>query len=236
MNDKRISSWSFTKVLDFERCPFYAYLKYACYIPEPKRPLREGETEQANDRGSRLHEAADQFINRKVNILDPGLRAFKAEFNQLRNGMAENKVTTEEEWGFNREYERTDWKTAWHRSKVDAQYKLDPYRAITIDFKSGRKDGNEAKHGQQLQLYAVDTIMRDPQIEEVTCEAWYLDKDEITTTTYPRAVVLSFKRIWMKRGDAVTNATSFPAKPNKWNCKYCEYGPWNGGQCQRGVR
>ena len=233
---KTITSWSFTKVLDFERCKFYAFLKYACYIPEPARPLLPGQTEQANDRGSRLHEAGDQYVNGKINALDPGLRAFAPEFKQLRHAMALRKVSTEEEWGFDKDYNPTDWKTAWHRSKVDAQYMLNPYHAVTIDYKSGRKDGNEGKHGQQLQLYAVDTVMRMPDVEEVTCEAWYLDKNEITTVTYPRPVVMAFKKSWMQRGKAVTSATDFPPNPNKFTCRYCQYGPWNGGQCQAGVR
>lgn len=233
---KQIHGWSFTKVMDFERCKFYAFLKYACHIKEPERPLLPGQTEQANDRGSRLHAAGESYARGLTPKLDPGLKSFAPEFDELRAGYAKKQVILEDEWGLDRDWNKVEWKSAWLRLKLDAKYKLNPYHAAAIDYKSGRKEGNEAKHGQQLQLYALATVSLDHVVEEVTCEAWYLDKNEITSVTYPRAVAISFKRAWHKRGAAVTDATDFPPSPNKYSCRYCQYGPWNGGQCQAGVR
>lgn len=236
MTEAWISSWSFTRVLDFERCPYYAYLKYALRIKEPQGELRVGQTEQANDRGTRVHQLADQYINSKTDKLDSSLKQFSPEFLRLRWGMTQRKVTTEEEWGFDEDWNIADWRKAWHRSKLDAKYMVDAYRAVVIDFKTGRKDGNEAKHGQQLQLYALDTCLRLPHVEEVTAEAWYLDTDDMTSATYPRPVVMAFRKAWQNRGRKVTQARDFPANPNRFSCRYCMYGPWGSGDCQKGVR
>ena len=233
-----IDSWSFTKVIDYERCPLYAKLKYVAKIPELPRDLPAGQTEQASDRGTRVHKAADDFINKRVDALDPALREFAPEFHRLRAVKAKDpkKVRTEENWGFDREWQPVQWFGAWHRSKVDTEYSLNEYQTIVIDFKTGRRNGNEAKHGQQLQLYGVDTCMRRPLVEEVTAEAWYLDTGEITSAVYPRKVVLAFKKTWANRGLKVTMATEFKANPNRFSCKYCSYGPWGTGHCKVGVR
>ncbi len=231
-----ITSWSFTRVIDYERCPFYAHLKYTARIAEPERELRPGQTEQANDRGSRIHKLADDFINGRQRKLDHTLFPFMKEFRQVRWGKEQGKVSTEEEWGFDHEWNVTEWNRAWHRSKLDIMYKLNAYQAVVIDLKTGRKDGNEAKHGQQLQLYAVDTCLRDAGIEEVTSEAWYLDSGELTSVVYPRKVVLAFKKSWQNRGNKITTATEFPPNPNRFSCKYCGYGPWGTNHCKVGVR
>jgi hypothetical protein len=233
-----IPSWSFTKVLDYERCPLYAKLKYVAKVPELPRELPSGVTEQASDRGSRIHKAADDYINRRTNILDPALKDFSPEFNRVRAVKQHDpkKVGTEEEWGFDRDWQPTQWFIAWHRAKVDIKYTLNPYQVLVIDIKSGRRNGNEAKHGQQLQLYGVDTCMRMPMVEEVISEAWYVDTGELTSATYPRKVVLAFKKSWQNRGLKLTSATDFPPNANRFSCKYCSYGPWGTGHCKAGVR
>ena len=231
-----ITSWSFTRVIDYERCPLYAHLKYTARIVEPERELRPGQTEQANDRGSRIHKLADDFINGRERKLDHTLFGFMREFRQVRWGKENGKVSTEEEWGFDHDWNVAEWSKAWHRSKLDIMYKLNAYQAVVIDLKTGRKDGNEAKHGQQLQLYAVDTCLRDAAIEEVTSEAWYLDSGDLTSVVYPRKVVLAFKKSWQNRGNKITLATEFPPNPNRFSCKYCGYGPWGTNHCKVGVR
>ena len=231
-----INSWSFTRVIDYERCPMYAHLKYGLRIPEPQGELREGQTEHANTRGSRIHQMADDFINGRERKLDHSLFPFMKEFRQVRWGMENGKVETEQEWGFDHDWNITEWKSAWHRSKLDIKYMLNEYTVVVTDLKTGRKDGNEAKHGQQLQLYALDTCMRLPKVEEVISEAWYLDTGELVSNVYPRPVVMAFKKSWQNRGMKLTTATKFPPNPNRFSCKFCMYGPWGSNDCKAGVR
>lgn len=128
------------------------------------------------------------------------------------------------------------WEPAWLRLKLDALVFCSPIEAIAIDYKTGRKFGNEVKHGEQLQLYQLVTFLRFPQLETVHTELWYIDQDDITSMTFSRKRGLLFKEKWDKRGNALTTATDFPPNPNPMSCKWCQYGPWNGGQCSVGKR
>lgn len=128
------------------------------------------------------------------------------------------------------------WEPAWLRLKLDALVFLSPTEAVAIDYKTGRKAYNEVKHGEQVQLYQLVTFLRHPELETVHTELWYFDVDEITQMTFTRSRGLLFKNKWDKRGNALTTATEFPPNPNKHSCKWCQYGPWNGGQCSVGVR
>lgn len=131
------------------------------------------------------------------------------------------------------------WVPAWLRLKLDAMVMHDERTATVIDFKTGRKFGNEVKHGEQLQLYQLVTFLRYPKLETVFAELWYLDQPEgqnLTSQRYLRSQGLRFKTAWDRRGDAITTNTEWAPNPNRFSCQWCQYGPWNGGQCQDGVR
>lgn len=236
-----IPSWSYSKLGDFEKCKFLCWLKHDQKIPEPERPLPAGKTEHANERGSRVHDAAEHyvdgtgpFINELRKFNDP-LSDFPDHFDKLKRLFALGKVELEGEWGMDKEWETTEWKGAWLRLKLDALVHNGKYKAVVIDYKTGKKYGNEIKHAQQLQLYALVTFLRYPYLEEVTSELWYLDVGEITTQTFTRDQALRFKRSFDKRGSDLTSCDVWPANPNKYSCKWCAYGPAGTGDCSVGV-
>lgn len=231
-----ISSWSHSKLGDFEKCKYLAWLKHDQKIPEPERPLKPGQTEHANDRGTRIHQHAEDYVTGKVDAQIPEMREFAQEFDHLRRLYPSGIVSLEGEWAVDRDWMPTDWRTGWHRSKVDAIVLPNKHSAIVIDYKSGKRFGNEVKHAEQTQLYALNAVLRYPEIEEVTTELWYLDVKELTSATFTRAQILRFKPNFDRRGHAVTDCTDFPPNPNVYSCKWCQYGPWNGGQCQVGVQ
>jgi RecB family exonuclease len=230
-----ITSWSFSKLQDFEKCKFLCYLKHDAKVPEPERALRPGQTEHPNDRGSRVHDAAEHFVD-GTGPLIPELRKFELEFNKLRSLYDKQVVELEGEWGMDDGWEIAPWRTAWLRLKLDALVHTGPYSAVVIDYKTGKKFGNEVKHAQQLQLYALVTFLRYPYLEEVTAELWYTDVDDITTQTFTRDQSLRFKQSFDKRGRALTTATAWPPNANKFTCQWCLYGPEHSGHCSVGVR
>lgn len=230
-----ISSWSFSKIGDFEKCKFLCYLKHDQKIPEPERPLRPGQTEHANDRGSRIHDAAEQFV-RGTGPLIPELHKFKDEFEKLKRMYSVGAVELEGEWGMSREWEIAPWQGAWLRLKLDALCHEDEYHAIVIDYKSGRKFGNEVKHGDQLNLYALCTFLRYPLLEEIDVELWYLDVNELTHRHFTRQNSLRFRQSFNSRGSALTDCEKWPPNPNKFSCQWCLYGPEHSGHCAVGVR
>lgn len=235
-----INSWSFSKLQDFEKCKFLAWLKHDQKIPEPERPLPPGKTEHANDRGTRIHTSCELYINGTEHQLAPEADLhFGPQIDLLRVLHADGLVSLEGEWGMDRDWEVCDWKEAWLRLKLDAIVFHGDTEATVIDFKTGRKFGNEIKHGEQLALYQLVSFLRYPKLERVTAELWYLDQkpgENLTSVTFMRDKGLKYRSNFDRRGHKLTTCTSWEPNPNVHSCKWCQYGPWNGGQCQSGVQ
>lgn len=232
-----VPSWSHSKLQDFEKCKFLCWLKHDQKIPEPERPLPPGKTEHANDRGTRVHDNCEQYVRGDVDTLTHEAELhFGPQIDFLRVLHAEGLVSLEGEWGHDKDWMPAPWKTAWLRLKLDVMVLWHPTVATVIDYKTGRKFGNEVKHMEQMQLYALASFMRFPELEVVEVELWYLDQNEVTKMRFMRSQALRFLASYTKRGNALTSCTDWPANPNKFSCKWCQYGPWNGGQCQVGVR
>lgn len=229
-----IKAWSFSSLMDFERCKYYSYLKRVQKIPEPVRPLPPGKLEHANDRGSRIHDTAELFV-RGSGKFSPDLKSFETEFLSMQGQFKKGQVSLEGEWGMSKDWEPAEWKKAWLRLKLDALVFLSPTEAVAVDYKTGRRFGNEVKHAEQLQLYQLVTFLRYPQLETVHTELWYLDQNELASMTFQRHQGLRFKQKWDMRGTKMTSAIDFPANPNMFTCKYCMYGPRGSGVCERGV-
>lgn len=231
-----IKQWSYSKLQVFEQCKLRAKLQYIDKIPEPERPLPPGKTEHANDRGTRVHDAAETFVKDNVRLI-PELQKFEEEYLALRELYREGKVSLEGEWAHNKDWDPVAWNSAdaWLRLKLDAFVHIDPKRATVIDYKTGKLFGNEIKHAEQGQLYMASVFVRYPELEKVTVEFWYLDQDEVTSVTYTKAQSEHFIRKFTQRGDIITSCTDFPANPNIFSCKWCPYGPKGTGHCEVGV-
>jgi len=231
-----ITSWSYSRLTIFEQCKLRAKLAFVDRIPEPERPLPPGKTEHANDRGTRVHDAAERFVRGGVELL-PELAKFRAEFHRLRELYQQGKVSLEGEWAVDREWNPVAWRSndAWARIKLDAFVQLSPTHGVVIDYKTGKLFGNEIKHAEQCQLYQLAAFIRYPKLEVIDVELWYTDQDEITHMRYTREQGLRFFRNFDNRGNKMTDAKEFPANPNIFSCRWCPYGPRGTGHCEKGV-
>ena len=231
-----IHQWSISKAKTFRQCKLRAQLQYGQKIPEPERPLPPGKTEHANDRGSRIHDAAEHYVDGTGQFI-PEMGKFRAEFDSLKQLYADGMVSLEGEWAHDLGWEAVPWraKEAWLRLKLDAIVFLSEYEAVVIDYKSGKKFGNEVGHAEQVQLYQLVSFLRYPKLEIVHTELWYLDVDDITQNTFSRQQGLRFKHNFNRMGTDMTTCTDFPAQPNIFNCRWCPYGPSGTGHCERGV-
>lgn len=235
MLPQTIKSCSPSRLVDYESCPLKAKFKMIDKIPEPERPLPHGKTEHANDRGSRIHTECEAFVN-GTGPMPTEARRFKDELERAKKLFKEGKVAMEGEWGFDREWRPAEWFQAWLRMKLDMLIMLTPRHAVVVDNKSGARFGNEIKHGEQTQLYAAATCIKYPAVEFVTTELWYLDQDELATTSFSRDQAMRIIKPFDKRFKNMTDATVFPARPNIVSCKYCAYHPIRGtGDCKQGV-
>ena len=269
------TSWSHSKAVDFETCKRMFFLKHEEKIPEPERPLPPGKTEHANDRGTRVHDACEAYVNGSSSeIPTEAEKHFGPELDLLRVLHAEGRVSLEGEWAMTRDWEPTGWsgawaevegltptktckalpefgkvtdvlkvggklwtwQPAWLRLKLDAIVFISETEAVVIDYKTGKKFGNEIKHGEQLQLYQLVSFLRYPKLEKVTAELWYLDQNDKTSVSFTRDQGLRFRTRWHQRGSTITSCAQFPPNPNIFSCRYCGYGPWGTGHCEVGKK
>lgn len=235
-----VKSWSHSRLVEFEKCKLRVKLKNVDKIDEPIRPLPPGKTEHANDRGTRIHESCELFVRGDTDELTPEAeKHFGTHLAFLRILHAEGKVSLEGEWGMDEGWNPTDWKTAWHRCKLDAIAFFDKTHAIVIDYKSGKRFGNEIKHGEQMQLYILNAFLRYPTLEYVRAELWYVDLGETAVMEMRRDQALRFKSNFDRRGRRITDCTDFSPSPSYHACHWCMYGPWpehgGSGDCKVGV-
>ena len=231
-----IPSWSHSKLTEFDKCKYRTWLLHDQKIPEPARPLPQGKTEHANDRGSRIHQAAEDYVRGIRPDLIPELNKFEFQIELLAEMFVDGLVSMEGEWALDKDWAPCDWNTGWHRSKVDVIVHHSDERATVIDYKSGRKYGNEVKHAEQMSLYALNAAVRFPKLEVITTELWYVDQNASSVITWPRHKALAMMESFNRRGTALTTCTDWPANPNIYSCQYCMYGPWGTNHCAVGVK
>jgi CRISPR/Cas system-associated exonuclease Cas4 (RecB family) len=225
-----ITSASYTRITDFESCPLKAKFKYFDKIPDPN-------PRTAADRGTAIHLEAEEYV-KGGKALSPFLEKFRPDLTALQEHHRAGRVSLEGEWGFDKEWQPTDWRSAWMRIKADAVCTITPQHAVVIDYKTGRKFGNEIKHSEQLQLYSLAAFLRNPHLEEVTSELWYTDQDELTRLNMTRQQALTkYLKYYDRRARNMTEAKKFPATPSRLACQYCPYKaePNGTGHCLEGV-
>ena len=234
-SDAPIRSWSISRVHDYEKCPYKAHLKYVAKV-ELTEEQRQRLMKYA-DRGSMIHLAGEHYITGERDDLIPEYKDFAVEMQALREMYRQGKVTCEEEWALDRQWAPTAWvgPDTWVRLKLDVCVQLSPTEMLVIDFKSGKKFGNEVKHNEQGQLYAIAAQAYHPEVDTVYVEFWYVDQDDMTQVEYGHKHLTQFKRTLYVRGNRLTTATQFPARANIFNCRYCEYNLNGTGHCELGV-
>lgn len=231
-----IKTWSHSRDTNFRTCNLRAKLLYIDKLKEPRPPLKEGQTEYANDRGTRIHEASELFVKGGVELINE-LETFRPELERARDLYQQGKVSIEGEWAFNDAWQPVGYMSSdvWVRVKLDLLIMVEPDWAVVVDLKTGRRNGNELKHAEQTQLYSVATVLKKPEVKRITTELWYSDANDLARVEYTRDQALRFFKIWNERGLAITNATEFPPNPNKYSCRFCHFGPKGSGVCTVGV-
>ena len=234
---KKISAWSFSRLSKFEQCPYSVYLASIAKEPGPEK---DPDKESAADRGSRIHEEAENFVQGITSDLPSTLSKpkIKQGLEMLKEMYSEGILEIEQDWGFTIDWESCGFfdDNVWLRVKCDVVIHHDKDTATVIDYKTGKSWGNEVKHMQQGQLYAIASFMKYPDLEDIDVEFWYTDEDKITKKRYTRSKMTQKIKKFHERGLRVTTTVIFNAKPNIHNCRWCDYGPNKGtGVCAYGV-
>lgn len=240
-----ISAGSYSRIQVFESCPKRAELAYVQRIKEPDRPPLPNGKEYPNDRGTRVHDQAEEYVRGQRPDLVPELLNFEDELTNLRNIFSQDpsRLVMEDMWTFDDTWtpcSPDDYDSIWLRIKLDVLlFSAQGTKAYVIDYKTGKRYGNEIKHAEQTQLYALATALRYPEVEEIQTELWYTDQDEIAEMHFTREQALKFLKNWNNKMLRMTQAIEFPAKPNMYACRYCpfkegligKFGPEGTGHC-----
>lgn len=235
---KTITSGSFSRLDDYESCALKARYKYVDRIPEPDRgPPPRGLKEWHNDRGNRIHDEAEQFIKGAVDALPNDLNHFSEEMWQARILYEQGRATAEEMWCYDDDWQpvaASDYEATRFRMKADLTVELGPTHRLCVDFKTGKRYGNEVKHEKQKQTYAIGMFLRMPELTKVTTEVWYLDlpDEDVYASILTRKQAFVLLRGLKARNERMTSATIFPPSPNQYNCRWC---PYKEGPCEVAV-
>lgn len=212
-----VGTWSMSRLFDFESCPHSVYLAKVCKAPTPSGPAAE--------RGTQIHNHVEGYIQGEHADVIKEMQGFIKLIDLLRDEYAEARVEVEGDWGFNRQWQTTGWSApdCWARMKLDAIWFESEQSAHVIDWKTGRKFGNELKHNQQGMGYAIAAFARYPQLEYVRIKFAYLDKNDELIGGYTRHQAELLRPMLTERADKMTTCTDFAPKPSFSACRWCPH-------------
>lgn len=223
-----VPAWSYSALKTYESCAYRTYISKVKKVREEFGPAAE--------RGTRIHDEAEQYVRHQTADLPDALKKFEQQFKDLREQFGDAKVETEGEWGFTLNWEPTGWLApdTWARIKLDALVHETETSARVIDYKTGKQFGNEIAHSQQALIYAIGTFFMYPDLEIVNTEMWYLDHGTTMEQTYTRDEAMIFMPKLHERAVTMTTATKFPPNPSNYNCRWCSFGKGPEPYCEWG--
>ena len=220
----KINAWSYSRWSTYDECPQRARFVYIDKLPEPGS--------QAMERGSQIHKTLERYVQDSNAMCE-----IPHEFGRLRGMARVYKVRgakPEVQVAFNRAWQRVDWFSpdVYVRGIFDLVV-VDNGQAVVIDYKTGKYRDS---HEEQGELFALLAFLAYPATSSVRVEFWYVDAkpDERCRTerVYKRVDWLDrLKEKWQRRGDEMTTAEDFPARPGQ-ACRWCHFRAANGGQCR----
>lgn len=229
-----IKAWSFSLLKDFEACPYRVYLMRVERSPQPEIG---DQPDHPLVRGDRIHKEAEAYIKGE-GALTPALRKVEPELTRLRELYPNGVIEVEQKWAFARDWTPVEWNDprCWLRVICDVVDHSDPQLIDVIDWKTGKSFGNEVKHQQQQQLYGLVALIRYATAALAKTCMSYVDEGKTKRSSYNRSAAPALLQRWEQRADRLTNAITFPAKPNRGNCRFCPFGIENGtGACPYAV-
>jgi RecB family exonuclease len=231
---KTIGCGSFSRLKDYEECPHRAFL---AYVEHRRKPVTLDTT--AADRGTAIHLLCEQYVRGELENAPVEISKIRDTVERFKALHPSGCIEVEQDWGYGIDWAPCGWRDehVWLRVKCDLVNREIPGFIEVVDWKTGKIEGNEVKHAQQGQLYALATFMRYPDVNEVETLFVYVDHGKTRPRRYKRSDVPKLLPEWEQRLTRMTAATVWPAKPNKMKCRFCAYGPNNGGDnsCLWGV-
>jgi hypothetical protein len=210
--------WGWSKLDVFRTCKKKFEYQFIDKRPEPGNAAME--------RGSKMHEDIEAYLQGWISQLPPELLAWKDRFDELKaeNFTAEQAVGISKDW-----IVLPDWfdKRTWLRAKMDAKV-LKGDKLAVIDFKSGKY---RIPSNDQVELYAIVGQAMHPEVDEVTAEFWYIDQDDFYSKMYTKAELLQLRKKYEQEAGKIYSTEIWTESPSR-DCKWCTYSKSKGGPCK----
>ena len=228
-----IKFWSFSSAQSYDKCPKAVEHRYVLKTPKDARD------NSAAERGTAMHKELELYLEgfKKPsgsvgggdpavygNPVDPQQFKFEGAVAEIRALCELHPFTQEEMLYLDRDWNPVaTFNEAWLLAAMDVFISVSETECIIVDWKTGKREGNEVKHMMQSQLYALCAWKRNPLLTKFTTKFIYLDQNSESTHVWKAGHMPRFFKAWDEKGKEITSATVFKPKPNKWSCKWCDY-------------
>lgn len=239
---------SYSRLDYYKNCPLAFKFKYVdrlAPLQEPEHKDKFGNVKPPGwQRGSIIHQAMDDYINSRTNVLRPELYDLRFELNEARQLKIDEpeRILTEQNKFFDFDYNLIDMDALTDDEKgvtsagdpCPSNYHVlviidllifneDFTHATIVDLKSGKV--YPVKHAAQTQLYALFTAMEYPQVENVTTQLWYCDQSgKIVAKDFTRERILMYFNFWHRSISRMHKDYKFLPSPHEQHCFFCEWG------------
>lgn len=221
--------WSFSRLMDYEVCPYRFYLKHIAKAEQP-----ELGDDHPMVRGRRIHEEVEHYIAGQTDDFPSSGKKLQEVIDGCRLRFEGGSATVEEQWGFTQDWAPCGWwdDGVWCRMATDYHDCIEDDAEVIIDWKTGKSFGNEVKYMQQMQLYAVGAFMRNPHLEYLDVKLGFLDDGKVRTKSFERNDKISKLIARFTERALRLQAAVYQPKPSMVACKYCPFGSQFGtGTC-----
>jgi hypothetical protein len=237
-------AWSYSRWVDYERCPQAFKFKVIEKRPEPSNPYME--------RGQAVHEQLQLTLLKPRTKVPQDLARVETEIKMLRKFKAEPEAMLTFTDGFR---SKTGWfdKSAWCRVKVDATARVTYEEALTsvapeqvvdgkggqlskltpgrwvVDWKTGQFKPERSQ--DQVDLYALAAFLDDPAAEFVIVSLAFVDFGRTVHAYFDdRGQVERMRTKWVKRVAPLQADVKFKPKVGV-HCQWCFFSKRKGGPC-----
>ena len=212
--------WSYSRLKTYEDCPAKYKFRYVDRHVVSPRPS------PAADRGSEIHEKAENYLLGNVPIYPPELQQVSGHAMLLKTHKAipEHKIGVKSDWSIS-DYNDPD---VYIRAIFDIVYQDGTVLHIQ-DWKTGKVYDT---HEQQMKDYAAIGLSIHPDVTEVRTRLIYIDQGVVTPTkAFPTNHIVSLRELLKGRIQQAEDEKVFPTRQGR-ACRFCDFAKKNDGPCK----
>lgn len=213
---------SYSSFSTYKQCP--AKYRYSYLDKLPRSPMGPGA-----ERGTRIHDSVDKFMQGKAEELDPEIHT---QYGMWLYGIRTNYICEPEalfvidrDWNFvedGSEYAYVKGFMDLHTYKEDVEVNI-------YEWKTGKIYD---EHEDQRFLYGTISLLMHPWADSVRVHGVYFDqKRSPASNGYSRDDLPFMIKEWDKRFKKMETDKHYSPNPS-FKCKWCDFSKSKGGPCQ----